>query len=258
MQQITDSNQQTTNRQRTVDSQRVFKAFVDFDGTITKKDVGDAIFLNFCDEKIVSDIVDKLLSDKISAHQCWVSLCEIAKIPGKKELDDFIDAIEVDSTFREFVKFCNDNKIEFYVLSDGFDYYINRIFERENLEHIKFYSNRLEITEDNHLIPYFPYLDANCETSANCKRNHIINHSGDDEYTVFIGDGNSDKYTAQFCDFIFAKADLLKFCEKERITYFPFNDFQDVVNKMENLINKKRLKKRHQAQLKRREVYIAE
>ena len=247
----------TDNKQQTINN-KVFKVFVDFDGTITKKDVGDAIFWEFCDEKIVSNIIDKLLNDKISARQCWVSLCEIAKIPGKDKLNNFIDTIEIDSTFHEFVDFCNKNKIEFYVLSDGFDYYINRIFEREKLDHIKCYSNRLEITEDNHLIPHFPYLDVNCQTSANCKRNHIINHSGDDEYTVFIGDGNSDKYTAQFCDFIFAKADLLKFCEKERITYFPFNDFQDVVNRMEGLINKKRLKKRHQALLKRREIYIAE
>ena len=238
--------------------EKVFKVFIDFDGTITKKDVGDAIFLKFCDEKIVNDIIDKLLSDKISAMQCWISLCEIAKIPDKKELNDFIDTIEIDPAFHKFVQFCVENKIDFYVLSDGFDYYIDRIFKRESLDHVKFYSNRLEITEDNRFIPHFPYLDINCQTSANCKRNHIINHSSDDEFTVFIGDGNSDKYTSQFCDFIFAKADLLKFCERERITYFPFNDFQDIIERMENLIAKKRLKKRHQAQLKRREIYIAE
>jgi 2,3-diketo-5-methylthio-1-phosphopentane phosphatase len=249
---------ETTNNKQQTANNRVFKIFVDFDGTITKRDVGDAIFLKFCDQKIVSDIIDKLLNDKITAKQCWVSLCEIVKIPGKKELNEFIDTIEIDSTFHEFVNFCANNKIEFYVLSDGFDYYINRIFERERLNNIRFYSNRLEITDDNRFIPHFPYLDISCQTSANCKRNHIINHSSDDEYTVFIGDGNSDKYTAQFCDFIFAKSDLLKFCERERISYFPFNDFQDVVTKLVKIISKKRLKKRHQAQLKRREVYIAE
>ncbi|MEJ2615095.1 MAG: HAD-IB family phosphatase [Ignavibacteriaceae bacterium] len=232
MQQIIKSKQQSTYVQGKTDSNRVFKAFVDFDGTITKKDVGDAIFLNFCDEKIVDDIIEKLLSDKIS--------------------------IEIDPAFHEFVNFCESNKIDIYVLSDGFDYYINRIFEREGLQNLKYYSNELEITKDNHLIPHFPYFDIDCQTSANCKRNHIINHSGDDEYTIFIGDGNSDKYTSQFCDFIFAKDDLLKFCEKERITYFPFNDFNDVIKRMEVLIKRKRLKKRHQALLKRREVYIAE
>ena len=64
--------------------EKVFKVFVDFDGTITKKDVADAIFLEFCDKKIVDDIIEKLLSDKISAMQCWISLCDIAEIPGRK------------------------------------------------------------------------------------------------------------------------------------------------------------------------------
>jgi 2-hydroxy-3-keto-5-methylthiopentenyl-1-phosphate phosphatase len=107
-------------------------------------------------------------------------------------------------------------------------------------------------------LPEFPYLDASCPSSANCKRNHIITHSSDEDYTVFIGDGNSDKFVAEYCDFIFAKDDLLKYCERERITYFPFNNFHDVVVRMEQLASKKRLKKRHQAELKRRAVYIAE
>jgi 2-hydroxy-3-keto-5-methylthiopentenyl-1-phosphate phosphatase len=61
-----------------------------------------------------------------------------------------------------------------------------------------------------------------------------------------------------FCDFIFAKDDLLKYCEKERITFFPFNNFDDVIERMEMLRQKKRLKKRHQAELNRREIYIKE
>ncbi|NNG25993.1 MAG: 2-hydroxy-3-keto-5-methylthiopentenyl-1-phosphate phosphatase, partial [Ignavibacteriaceae bacterium] len=87
---------------------------------------------------------------------------------------------------------------------------------------------------------------------------HIINHSGDDDFTVFIGDGNSDKDTIQYCDFIFAKDGLLKFCEKERITYFPFKNFNDVIKRLNQLKSKKRLKKRHRAELKRREAYTIE
>jgi len=75
---------------------------------------------------------------------------------------------------------------------------------------------------------------------------------------VFIGNGNSDKNAAEFCDFIFAKNELLKFCEKERITYFPFNNFTDVIQKLTKLKNRKRLKKRHQAELKRRQAYLME
>ena len=108
------------------------------------------------------------------------------------------------------------------------------------------------------LIPSFPYFKADFVSSANCKRDHIINNSSENDYTVFIGDGNSDKDAVLYSDFIFAKNDLLRFCEMERITFFPFKNFYDVINRLEELMNKKRLKKRHQAQLKRREAYIVE
>ncbi len=82
--------------------------------------------------------------------------------------------------------------------------------------------------------------------------------SSDDEYTVYIGDGNSDKDAAQYCDFIFAKDGLARFCSMERISFYPFRDFNEVRNKLTELMLKKNLRKRHQAQLKRKSAYMAE
>jgi len=141
------------------------------------------------------------------------------------------------------------------VVSDGFDLYINRILEREGLSFLKVFSNKLSI-ESGNIIPHFPYTDEECRICANCKRNHIINNSGDLEFNVYIGDGQSDNCPAQFCDLIFAKNSLLKFCEINRITFSPYGNFNDVKDKLVLLKNKKRLKKRFQASLKRSEVYI--
>ncbi len=237
---------------------KVFKVFVDFDGTITREDTGDAVFTKFGNSDTVKHIIDDLLNDRISARDCWLKLCESVGTVDRRELDDFILQIEVDRTFHTFVDYCRNHDIKLFILSDGFDYYIDLILEREKLDHLKVYSNSLRLTEESRLVPAFPYYDSGCTTSANCKRNHIINNSADDEYTVFIGDGNSDKYTVHFCDFIFAKDDLLKYCEKERITFFPFKNFNDVIERMETLRQRKRLKKRHQAELKRREIYTQE
>lgn len=237
---------------------KVFKIFADFDGTITTQDVGESIFRRFGKKDLIDVIISDLLNDKISAKESWEMMCRAVDPVDKKTLDDFINNMEIDPTFRLFVDYCSANGMELFVLSDGFDYYINKIFEKENLSRIKVYSNRLSVSDSSRLVPSFPYLDANCLSSANCKRNHIISNSSEQDFTVFIGDGNSDKYTCQFCDFIFAKDDLLKFCEAERITYFPFKNFGDVKLKLEQLRVKKRLKKRHQANMKRREVYICE
>jgi 2-hydroxy-3-keto-5-methylthiopentenyl-1-phosphate phosphatase len=234
-----------------------FKIFIDFDGTITQQDVGDAIFMELGDKNIVGDVIPDLLADKISAKECWSRLCNSVENVSESKLNNLIDGIKVDPYFHSFIEFCRENNLEHYILSDGFDYYISRILNRENLDGIKFYSNSLKI-ENNKLVPSFPYSDVDFPVSANCKRNHIINHSSDDEFTVFIGDGNSDKYTIEFCDFIFAKDSLLKYCEKHRISYYPFDDFNDVTFIMKKLLSKKRLRKRNTAVLKRREAYMVE
>lgn len=239
-------------------NEKTFKIFIDFDGTITLKDTGDAIFSRFGETEKVDKIIENLLRDAITAKQCWLDLCRLINGINKQELDEFIGSIRIDPSFHQFVDYCRKQNIDFYVLSDGFDYYIDRIFGKEDLTGIKYYSNHLDVTSDGKFIPSFPYEDLNCTTSANCKRNHIISNSADSDYTVYIGDGNSDKNTAPFCDFIFAKDDLLKYCEKERITFFPYNNFFDVTERLEQLRSRKRLKKRYQADLKRREIYMLE
>jgi len=237
---------------------RTIKVFVDFDGTITSEDVGEAIFNKFGETEKVGKIIEDLLSDKISSRQCWDDLCDSVDTINKVELDEFIDKLDVDPSFNTFVKFCDENKIDMVVLSDGFDYYIDRLFNKAGLAGLKYYSNKLFVNENRILKAEYPYFDVNSPTSANCKKNHIINHSDDDDYTVYIGDGNSDKDAAQYCDFIFAKDGLARFCSMEKISFYPFNNFTDVQSKIVELIAKQNLRKRHQAQLKRKSAYMAE
>ena len=235
-----------------------FKIFLDFDGTITKNDVGEEIFRKNLSEGLVNKIVEELITDKISSRECWERLCELSLIKDKNGFDDLILSQEIDPTLHRFVEYCEANSFQLYVLSDGFDYCIDKILKRENLSHLKVFSNKLILTDDGKLIPSFPYYNADCRSSANCKRNHIIENSGEEDYSVFIGDGNSDNDAIQYVDFIFAKDDLLKYCEVQRITYFPFKNFDDVAVRLNELMLKKRLKKRHQAELKRREAFTIE
>jgi 2,3-diketo-5-methylthio-1-phosphopentane phosphatase len=232
--------------------------FIDFDGTITKEDVGESIFRNFGDKFIVDKIIYDLLSDRISAMQSWIELCKSIDKVDVILLNDFIYRMEVDPGFHNMVRFCDDHKIQIIVLSDGFDYYIDMIFNREKLNGLKYFSNHLTISPQNELIPEFPYYDPLYKYSANCKRNHIINNSRDEDFTIYIGDGNSDKDTALYCDLIFAKKSLLKYCEKERVSFSPYKTFDDIINKLSVFLARKKLKKRHQAGLKRREAYISE
>ncbi|MBU2493809.1 MAG: MtnX-like HAD-IB family phosphatase [Bacteroidetes bacterium] len=236
--------------------EKIFRVFVDFDGTITKTDVGEAMFVKFGDEKKANEIIQLWINKKLSSVQTWHMLCDTVKNLDLREFDEFIDSIEIDQSFKRFVDYCNAGDIYISILSDGLDYYINRILKREGLETVSAYTNELTFDLNNNLIPVFKYTDEECLNCANCKRNHIINNSSDNDYTIYIGDGWSDTCPAQFCDFIFAKNSLLKFCDTNRISYFPFKNFDEIILRIEEMKKKRRLKKRHQAELKRREVYL--
>lgn len=238
-----------------VNGNRKFKVFIDFDGTITKTDVGEALFLNFGDAKRAQDIVQLYLDNKITSKQTWYMLCESIDNFDEKSFDDFLASIDIESDFKDFITFCTENEIDTYVLSDGFDYYIDKILKRENLECLKKYTNKLEIIGGK-FYPVFPYTDEECNQCANCKRNHIIMNSAEEDFTIYIGDGWSDKCPAQYCDFIFAKDSLLKFCEKNRISYYPYRNFSEVKLRIKDLLKKKRIRKRHQAALNRKAVYL--
>lgn len=230
------------------------KIFIDFDGTISLKDIGEEFFLHFADTGKTKKIIADWIDEKMTAPEMWGKLCNLVSSYNELSFQNLLSQIQIDDNFYSFLEMCKANDISCHIVSDGFDLYINQMLQLENYPELKIFCNKLEVNK-NTVTPSFPYSDEECKKCANCKRNHIINNSSDDDITVYIGDGMSDTCAAQFCDYIIAKNHLLKFCEINRISYFPFVNFYNVIKRIEELNNKRRLKKRHQAFLKRKEVY---
>jgi 2,3-diketo-5-methylthio-1-phosphopentane phosphatase len=230
------------------------KIFCDFDGTITTKDVTDNLFSELGNAEKAYAIYKRWMDKEISYNRQWDELFNLIPDLTEEKFYNFVDTIEIEYGFKEFVDFCDKNNLELLILSDGMDLYIKRILRNNGLEHLKFYSNKLLFTQNGAKL-LFPYTDEECKECGNCKRNHIINHSSDDDITIYIGDGDSDTCPAQYVDYIFAKKTLLKFLERERISYYPFKNFKDIIARIKPLLQKKKIKKRHQAELKRKAVY---
>jgi 2,3-diketo-5-methylthio-1-phosphopentane phosphatase len=271
----------------------MLKFFIDFDGTITKQDVGDALFEKFGGEQC-KEFIREYHEEKISAVQCFEKETAACGIVNKFALDSFLDAQEIDSTFPDFIQYCRANEFQAYILSDGLDYYIHRILSRFGVGDVPVYSNTLHLEpviktsasqphtreqalrregEDKELskietssahvrfVPSFPYTDEVCNRCASCKRNHMLSLSGDDDIILYIGEGYSDRCPVNYADVVFAKDDLLKYCRREEIPHVAYTTFADIVKYIEKMIHKNgrtniRLKKRRRAELARREAYM--
>jgi 2-hydroxy-3-keto-5-methylthiopentenyl-1-phosphate phosphatase len=201
----------------------------DFDGTIARRDVGHHFFGQFVPER---DKWEKLLEDwklgLISSRECLEHEVDWIKA-GRRDLDEFIKHENLDPYFKDFVDFCNRRRFEFMILSDGLDYYIERLLMRFGVGFLDFKANHLVLNNGSITGVAFPYFNAmDCTMCGNCKLYHLEELKERDFYTVYIGNGFSDRCAAEHADLVLAKADLLDHCRREGIDCIPFANFRDV------------------------------
>jgi 2-hydroxy-3-keto-5-methylthiopentenyl-1-phosphate phosphatase len=232
--------------------------FTDFDGTIAVNDIGDAMFERFGDMDICTKSFQQYRSGTIDARDCWRK--GFASIPSvtKDEFTTFTLSQEVDRHFKMFVEYCAEKNISVTVLSDGYDAYIDPVLKREDLNWLPRYSNRLQFNNNGTVEPIFPFTDAECTQCANCKRNHLLTKSSDNNVIVYIGDGISDRCPVQFADVVFAKDSLVSFCETHNITFHRFENFFDVLKVFRTIVETKKPRKRRTAELARKEIFMME
>lgn len=197
--------------------------YCDFDGTITKKDSVNEFLEKFTGDKWLKS--EKLwIEGKISSRENAIIQVGLLNDVSQKQLDNYINSIEIDDYFLEFVEFVKSKNIKFTILSDGFDLFIQKVLERYNLE-IPYYANKL-IYKNGKFNIEFPYYNENCDKKAGmCKCEKVKEKS-----FCYIGDGTSDLCIAKKADVLFASKNLHKYCEENNIKHINFKSFCDILN----------------------------
>ena len=165
------------------------------------------------------------IEGQINSQECLISELNLIKNISPKEMEEFLETIEIDEYFCEFYKFIKNRNYDFVILSDGFDLFIESVLKRYNLSDIPFYSNALKLNH-NKLSVSFPNSNPNClRSSGTCKCSKITRP---DFY--YIGDGVSDVCIAKKAQTLFAKHNLKKYCDENKIDYVSFKSFKDILN----------------------------
>jgi 2-hydroxy-3-keto-5-methylthiopentenyl-1-phosphate phosphatase len=231
----------------------MIRVFCDFDGTVCQQDVGEQFFRSFAGAK-ADQSVRQLLNGEITMQSCLTELCNSIPSITHDEFFKYVDQFTVDPHFLGFVRFCVDRDVSVTILSDGLDAYVERILSNAELDHVSMYANHAEFAEEK-LQVSFPYSDAECNLCGNCKRNQMLNTSADEDVILYVGDGYSDRCPIRYADFVFAKRQLIKYCQQQNVSFFEFNHFGDVQMKLEEILQRKRIRHRQEAAMARREVF---
>jgi 2,3-diketo-5-methylthio-1-phosphopentane phosphatase len=236
----------------------MIRLFCDFDGTVSTEDIGAQFFQTFAGSK--SDkFKEELLQDKLTVQNWLVQLCEAIPSISQKEFNAFVDQFSVDPYFKNFMKFAEEKGLTLMIVSDGLDAYIERVLANADLSRTQFFANHAEfigLDGKQKLAISFPYTDAECDLCGNCKRNHMLTYSADEDIIIYVGDGYSDRCPARYADFVFAKGQLIKYCQQQNITFFEFRHFGDVQTRVEEILRRKRIRHRQEAAMARREVFM--
>jgi 2,3-diketo-5-methylthio-1-phosphopentane phosphatase len=231
------------------------KVFVDFDGTITRQDVGNSFFRKFGNATESAKLVKMWKDGDLSGRDLTAKEAEYVRADENQALR-YVEGFEIDPAFKAFLSFCKQHSLDVAVLSDGLDFYVTRIFEVNGISGLPLYVNRAHFTSDRVSVE-FPY-ESECTRCGNCKGYQILTRTGVDDIVAYVGNGFSDRCAVQYADIIFAKDELLKYCEENNITFFPFETFDDVTEKLTRILDSGKFRKRHRAELRRKEAYISE
>ena len=239
----------------------MLRVFCDFDGTVASNDVGNLLFRTFAGDRAVA-IVKQYLDGFMNARDCLSQECAALGSFNRKDLESFVDGFRVDPAFVPFVGFCEANEIPVVILSDGLDFYVSRLLNKAGLGRIPFFANHAVFSRGDDgkesLAPEFPYRDEHCDQCGNCKRNHVGIMSADEDIVAYVGDGISDRCPVRYADIVFAKKDLIKYCQQQNISYFEYENFSDVHRKLAALVKNRTVKPRREAVMARRDLFIAE
>lgn len=206
--------------------------FSDFDGTISKRDVGYSLFHHFSNGKN-DELLPDWKSGKMTTRDCLLAEAAMVNAPAE-EILRFIDDIELDDHFTDLIAVCKKQDIPLKIVSDGLDFYIRHLFQKYGLSDLTFYANRAELI-NNQIKIHFDHQNTSCTRCGICKGELIrkFRESQNDPYhIIFIGDGYSDACGAKEADILFAKKDLKEYCINQKIDFISYNTFNDILTEM--------------------------
>jgi len=210
--------------------------FCDFDGTFAVQDVGSTLV-----RRHVADLRpalwERYARGEIRAWDYNLEIFGSLDLP-RADVDAFLRTVDLDPGARELVAWCERHGVPFQVLSDGFDYNLNRLqiihdvsfaYEANRL-HIEAGRWRIEVGREN--------PDCFCGTGV-CKRLCIeaFRHGHPAATVVHIGNGRvSDTCGAMAADVVFAKDSLADELVGREVPFEPFTTLRDVIPTLQRLL----------------------
>lgn len=212
--------------------------FLDFDGTISRRDAVDVILDAYADADWLR-IEDEWKAGRLGSRECLGAQIALVRAT-RAEIDALLDGIDIDDGLLTLLETCARHDLRAHIVSDGFDYCINRILGNAGPE-VRRLLRDVDVCA-SHMEPHghqawrvdFPFFRQPCAHGcATCKPAAMRWRGAPLGPVVFVGDGLSDRYAAASADVVFAKSHLAAYCVEHEIAHVEYGDLSDVAARVE-------------------------
>jgi 2-hydroxy-3-keto-5-methylthiopentenyl-1-phosphate phosphatase len=211
-------------------SRQSLAVFCDYDGTFSIQDVGSTLARRHLGDRRL-ELWDRYESGEYTAWQYNRALLDGFHLP-EAELEAFLQTVELDPGARRLLAWCTELGVPFRILSDGFDYNLDRLQVIHGVA-FAYTANILHYEGDEWRITAgFPNPECECGTGV-CKRLVIDTYraANPGAFCVHIGNGRvSDLCGALAADLVFAKESLAEALDERAAIYSRFDTLGDVVD----------------------------
>lgn len=222
--------------------------FTDWDGTVTMQDSNDLMTeeLGFGLEQRL-DVNEKILTGELNFRDGFRLMLDSIKKPFGECIEFLLHHIKLDPGFRKTFEWCQAKGIPVIVISSGMEPIIEALLTKlvgaDAAQSIQIVSNGVKIHEDRSWEIIYLHPESGF---GHDKARSIAPYSkypkGERPVMFYAGDGVSDLSAAKECDMLFAKRgkDLIRYCERERIPYTQFGDYEDILDGMKLVVDGKK------------------
>lgn len=207
--------------------------FCDFDGTITVNDNIIAIIKQFNPEGW-EKIAERTIATELTIQDGVGQLFRLLPSSLRDEVVSYgIDNVRIREGFAEFLAYCKEQAIDFYVTSGGIDFFVYPTLEPYDIPRDHIYCNSSDFSGERIEILWPHPCDEHCQNHCGMCKTTIMRGFPEDEYErVIIGDSVTDFEGAKLADRVYSRSHLTVKCRELGLAHTEFETFHDIIAAM--------------------------
>ena len=204
----------------------------DFDGTITKQDMGFLLLDSFASEDW-RRLLTEYRQGRMSVGYFNTRSFATVKADRQTLLKFVRNKVKIRAGFHELLASCRRKGFKFVIVSNGLVFYIEAILRDIGIDNIDILAAQANFTPKGIEAKYIGPEGNQIQDGFKEAYIRLFLRSG--YCVVYVGNGISDASPAKQAHHIFATGELLNYCKETNLNCTPFADLNDVVSGLELL-----------------------